>query len=100
SKLTSSIRRSAASLQRKPCRYIIRNSKWSRAPFRPAFAASRKVLISVGSRKSFRRCGSVTLLSTLPVTARSLIGLLSFDYVGVSIGHYQLNTDNVQWQTL
>ena len=47
SKLTSSIRRSTASLQRKPCRYIIRKSRLSRVPFLPALAASRKVFISV-----------------------------------------------------
>src|SRR5262245_8406388 len=78
SRLTSSLRRSIASLQRSPWRYIIRNSRWSRTPCLPALAASRKVLISVGSRKSLGRCGSVTQLLTLSGLATSNVSAVSF----------------------
>src|SRR5262249_40942010 len=96
SRLTSSLRMSTASLQRSPWRYIIRNSRWSLIPCLPVLAASRNDLISVWSRKSLGRCGSVTELLTLSDLATSSIGAVSLGLCGVAEGYSQQNCDNVE----
>jgi hypothetical protein len=66
-------------------------------PWRPAFAASKNDLISVGSRKSLGRCGSVTSeLLTLSGLAISSMAPISFGFLRSREGNSQQNYDNVE----
>ena len=63
SKSTSSRRNPTASLTRRPCRYIMSTSRWSRMPCRPPLAASSNAAISISERKSFVPVASGALRS-------------------------------------
>jgi hypothetical protein len=65
----------------------------SLVPFLPSFAASRKDLISEGSRKSLGRRSVVLTLSDL---MRSSIGADSLVFFGIGEGNSQQNLDIVE----